>query len=48
MRPRFMNKETQNLSATISQTSLVSPSKDTAGDDEKDKQEYDPDVEKVC
>ena len=48
MRPRFMNKETQNLSATISETTLVSPSKDTAGDIEKDKQKYDPDMEKVC
>jgi ATP-binding cassette subfamily C (CFTR/MRP) protein 1 len=46
MRPRFMNIETQNVLATISQTSL--PSKDTAGDTENDKQEYEPDMEKVC
>ena len=44
-RPRFMNKETQNVSPTISQTSL---SKDTTGDTENDKQEYEPDMEKVC
>ena len=50
MRPRFMNKETQNVLATgtISETTLVSSSKDTAGDIEKDKQKYDPDMEKVC
>ena len=42
-RPRFMNKETQN---TISQTSLDSPSKDTAGDGESDNQKYD--IGKVC
>ena len=40
--------ETQNVSATISQTSLVPPSKDTAGETENDKQEYEPDMEKVC
>ena len=48
MRPRFMNRETQDVSLTISQTSLDSPSKDTAGDTENDKQEYEPDMEKVC
>ena len=42
-RPQFMNKEMQNLNM-ISQTSLVSASKDTARDD---KQEYEPDMEKV-
>jgi ATP-binding cassette, subfamily C (CFTR/MRP), member 1 len=42
-RPQFMNKETQNR---ISQTSLVSASKDTAGESENDKQEYEPDMEK--
>ena len=43
-RPRFMNKETQN---TILDTSLVLPSKDTAGDAENEKQEYETDMEKV-
>ena len=43
-RPRFMNIETQD---TISQTSLVSATKDTAGDTENDKEEYEPDMEKV-
>ena len=40
-RPRFMDKETQN---TISQTSLFSPSKDTAEGSEI----YKMDMEKVC
>ena len=44
-RPRFMNEEMQN---TISRTSLDSPSKDTAGDAENEKQEYEQDMEKVC
>ena len=39
-----MNKETQN---TILDTSLVLPSKDTAGDAENEKQEYETDMEKV-
>ena len=44
-RPRFMNKETQNVSPTISQSSL---SKDTARNTENDKKGYEPDMEKVC
>jgi ATP-binding cassette subfamily C (CFTR/MRP) protein 1 len=44
-RPRFMNKESQN---TISQTPLVSASKDTVGDAENEKQEFEPaDMDKV-
>ena len=42
-RPQFMNTESQNN--TISRTSLVSASKDTAGDSDNDKEEY---MEKVC
>ena len=40
-----MNKETQNVSPTISQSSL---SKDTARNTENDKKGYEPDMEKVC
>ena len=44
-RPQFMIKETQS---TISQTSLVSTSKDAAGDTENGKLAYEPEMEKVC
>lgn len=49
-RPRFM-KETQihdNVSPTISQISSNSPRKHTTGNTQNEKQEYDPDIEKVC
>ena len=49
-RPRFIVKETQmhdsiNVSRTTSQISGVSPNKHMAGDE---KEEYEPDMEKVC
>jgi len=44
-RPRFMNKEMQNVSPTISKALL---SKNTAGDSEDDKREYSRGMEKVC
>ena len=49
MRPRFMNFDSETQKNTISQTSLDSPSNNTAtGDTENDKPEYGPDMEKVC
>ena len=44
-RPRFMNKETQNVSPMEPQISI---SENASGDTENNKRENEPDMEKVC